>query len=138
MINIQDTFDLQSTIADRLLTSEELLKNLSIKDKENSELISRKMNLQEINLAQFDTKNIPCVSIYFPLADVSSNYLINHGLLRIETYTASRVKAKGLIKEIRQVLKKTFDLHLAGEGEQPCDIKNVYKYRLEYILQTWS
>ena len=137
-MNIDNTFDIQTQILNKLLQEESLLEALNIKDTNNIELVNKKINLQEINLELFDVKNMPCVSIYFPNVEPSNNYLVNTALLRIESYTINRISAKKIIGVIRKVLKYHFDLYLIAEGEQPSDIKNLYKYKLEYITKTWS
>lgn len=138
MNNLQDAFDLLGTISDKLVEDENFLKILEVDNKKNYELLSRKVNLQELNMSFFEPKNMPLVSIYIPDADVTNNFLINHALLRIESFTPSRVKAKGLIKTIRKIMREDLNLHTITEGQQPCDIKNVYKYRLEYFPMVFS
>lgn len=138
MNNLQNAFDLLGTISDKLVKEENFLKILEVDNKENYELLSRKVNLQELNMNFFEPKNMPLVSIYIPDADVTNNFLVNHALLRIESFTPSRVKAKELIKTIRSIMREDFNLYTVAEGQQPCDIKNVYKYRLEYLPTIFS
>ncbi len=137
-MNLQDAFELLSTISDKLVEDKNFLNALEVDSKENIELLSKKVNLQELNMAFFEPKNMPLVSIYIPDADVTNNYLVNRALLRIETFTSSRVKARKLIQEIRKIMKTQFKLYTVAEGQQPCDIKNVYKYRLEYLSMIFS
>lgn len=137
-MNLQDAFELLSTISDKLVEDKNFLNALEVDSKENIELLSKKVNLQELNMAFFEPKNMPLVSIYIPDADVTNNYLVNRALLRIETFTSSRVKARKLIQEIRKIIKTQFNLYTVAEGQQPCDIKNVYKYRLEYLSMIFS
>lgn len=133
MSDLQDAFDLISDISDKLIENTNFLNYLEVNSKDNLELLSKKMNLQELNMNFFKSENMPLVSIYIPDADISNNFLVNKALLRIEVFTSTRVKAKNLIKLIRSVLRSQFDLYVVAEGQQTCDIKNVYKYRLEYL-----
>lgn len=133
MSDLQDAFDLISDISDKLIKNTIFLNYLEVDSKDNLELLSKKMNLQELNMNFFKSGNMPLVSIYIPDADISNNFLVNKALLRIEVFTSTRVKAKNLIKLIRSVLRSQFDLYVIAEGQQICDIKNVYKYRLEYL-----
>lgn len=138
MNDLQDTFDLISNISDKLIENKDFLNYLEVDSKDNLELLSKKMNLQELNMNFFKSGNMPLVSIYIPDADISNNFLVNKALLRIEVFTSTRVKAKNLIKLIRSVLRSQFDLYVVAEGQQTCDIKNVYKYRLEYLPLIFS
>lgn len=138
MNNLQDAFDILSTVSDRLVEDENFLKILEVDSKENFELLSKKVNLQELNMALFEPKNMPLVSIYIPDADITNNYLVNKALLRIEVFTANRVKVKNLIKIIRKIMREKVHLYTVAEGQQPCDIQNVYKYRLEYLPVIFS
>ena len=136
MIALQDSFDVQTVVSDALIEDEtflEVLKVEKIGDEPDRLALSKKMNLQELKMELFNPALMPLVSIYFPEAYTSWNYLVSRGLLRIETYTTNRTDAKKLIKQIRLVLKEKLDMYTANESEQPCDIKNVYKYRLEYM-----
>lgn len=134
----QDTFDIQTTIIDELKNSSSFLLALQVKNKDDVELLSKKINLQMLNMELFDTKNMPLVSIYIPETDITNNYLVNHAILRIESYTTNRIQAKALIKATKEIARNKLDLRIVYEGEQPCDIKNVYKYRLEYLPTSWS
>ena len=134
----QDTFDIQTTIVDELKNSSSFLLALQVKNKDDVELLSKKINLQMLNMELFDTKNMPLVSIYIPETDITNNYLVNHAILRIESYTTNRIQAKALIKATKEIARNKLDLRIVYEGEQPCDIKNVYKYRLEYLPTSWS
>ena len=138
MNNLQDAFDILSTVSDRLVEDENFLKILEVDSKENIELLSKKVNLQELNMALFKPKNMPLVSIYIPDADITNNYLVNKALLRIEVFTSTRAKAKGLVKVIRKIMREKVHLYTVAEGQQPCDIQNVYKYRLEYLPVIFS
>lgn len=138
MNDLQDAFDLISNISDKLIENKDFLNYLEVDSKDNLELLSKKMNLQELNMNFFKSGNMPLVSIYIPDADISNNFLVNKALLRIEVFTSTRVKAKNLIKLIRSVLRSQFDLYVVAEGQQTCDIKNVYKYRLEYLPLIFS
>ena len=138
MNNLQDAFDILSTVSDRLVEDESFLKFLEVDSKENIELLSKKVNLQELNMALFEPKNMPLVSIYIPDADITNNYLVNKALLRIEVFTANRIKAKNLVKVIRKIMREKVHLYTVAEGQQPCDIQNVYKYRLEYLPLIFS
>ena len=86
----------------------------------------------------FETKNPPLVSIYFSDASESNNYLLNYTVLKIETYTFNRLQAKPLVKAIKNIMREKFKLRIVAEGEDFCDIKNVYKYVIEYLPMTWS
>lgn len=134
----QDTFDIQTNIVDELKNSSSFLLALQVKNKDDVELLSKKINLQMLNMELFDTKNMPLVSIYIPETDITNNYLVNHAILRIESYTTNRIQAKALIKATKEIARNKLDLRIVYEGEQPCDIKNVYKYRLEYLPTSWS
>lgn len=134
----QDTFDIQTTIVDELKNSSSFLLALQVKNKDDVELLSKKINLQMLNMELFDTKNMPLVSIYIPETDITNNYLVNRAILRIESYTTNRIQAKALIKATKEIVRNKLDLRIVYEGEQPCDIKNVYKYRLEYLPTSWS
>lgn len=138
MNDLQDAFDILSTVSDRLVEDENFLKILEVDSKENIELLSKKVNLQELNMALFEPKNMPLVSIYIPDADITNNYLVNKALLRIEVFTSTRAKAKGLVKAIRKIMRDKIHLHTVAEGQQPSDIQNVYKYRLEYLPAVFS
>lgn len=138
MNDLQDAFDVLSTVSDRLVEDENFLKILEVDSKENIELLSKKVNLQELNMALFEPKNMPLVSIYIPDADITNNYLVNKALLRIEVFTSTRVKAKSLVKVIRKIMRDKIHLHTVAEGQQPSDIQNVYKYRLEYLPAIFS
>lgn len=138
MNDLQDAFDLISNISDKLIENKDFLNYLEVDSKDNLELLSKKMNLQELNMNFFKSENMPLVSIYIPDADISNNFLVNKALLRVEVFTSTRVKAKNLIKLIRSVLRSQFDLYVVAEGQQTCDIKNVYKYRLEYLPLIFS
>ena len=138
MNDLQDAFDILSTVSDRLVEDENFLKILEVDRKENIELLSKKVNLQELNMALFEPKNMPLVSIYIPDADITNNYLVNKALLRIEVFTSTRAKAKGLVKVIRKIMRDKIHLHTVAEGQQPSDIQNVYKYRLEYLPAVFS
>ena len=138
MNDLQDAFDVLSTVSDRLVEDENFLKILEVDSKENFELLSKKVNLQELNMALFEPKNMPLVSIYIPDADITNNYLVNKALLRIEVFTSTRVKAKSLVKVIRKIMRDKIHLHTVAEGQQTSDIQNVYKYRLEYLPAIFS
>ena len=75
---IQDTFDMQSLIVDELKNDSSFLLALKVQDKEDKELLSKKINLQRLNMELFETKNPPLVSIYFSDASESNNYLLNY------------------------------------------------------------
>ena len=134
----QDTFDIQTTIVDELKNDSSFLLALQVKDKNNMDVLSKKINLQMLSMELFETKNMPLISIYIHGTDISNNYLINHAILRIESYTTNRIQAKALIKAIKTIVRKKCELRIVYEGEQPSDIKNVYKYRLEYLPTSWS
>lgn len=70
---IQDTFDMQSLIVDELKNDSSFLLALKVQDKEDKELLSKKINLQRLNMELFETKNPPLVSIYFSDASESNN-----------------------------------------------------------------
>lgn len=135
---IQDTFDMQSLIVDELKKDSSFLLALKVKNKEDKELLSKKINLQMLNMGLFEIINFPLVSIYFSDASVSDNFLVNYAVLRIETYTTNRLQAKPLVKSIKNIMRDKFNLRIVAEGEQPSDVKNVYKYRIEYLPMTWS
>lgn len=135
---IQDTFDMQSLIVDELKKDSSFLLALKVKNKEDKELLSKKINLQMLNMGLFEIINFPLVSIYFSDASISDNFLVNYAVLRIETYTTNRLQAKPLVKSIKNIMRDKFNLRIVAEGEQPSDVKNVYKYRIEYLPMTWS
>lgn len=135
---IQDTFDMQSSIVDELKNDSSFLLALKVQDKEDKELLSKKINLQRLNMELFETKSPPLVSIYFSDASESNNYLLNYAVLKIETYTFNRLQAKPLVKAIKNIMREKFKLRIVAEGEDFCDIKNVYKYVIEYLPMTWS
>lgn len=135
---IQDTFEIQSSLLDELKKDSSFLLALKVKDINDTILLSKKINLQMLNMELFDVNNVPLVSIYIPDADVTDNFLINRAILRIESYTTNRIQAKALVKAIKNIVRNKFELRIVSEGEQPCDIKNIYKYQLEYLPMVWS
>lgn len=135
---IQDTFDIQSSLLDELKKDSSFLLALKVEDINDITLLSKKISLQMLNMELFDTNNVPLVSIYIPDADITDNFLINRAILRIESYTTNRIQAKALVKAIKNIVRNKFELRIISEGEQPCDIKNIYKYQLEYLPMIWS
>lgn len=135
---IQDTFEIQSSLLDELKKDSSFLLALKVKDINDTILLSKKINLQMLNMELFDVNNVPLVSIYIPDADITDNFLINRAILRIESYTTNRIQAKALVKAIKNIVRNKFELRIVSEGEQPCDIKNIYKYQLEYLPMVWS
>jgi hypothetical protein len=124
-----EALDLQDAMYEAFVADSTLCSLLDITDED---LCDSKIRRSFQDPTVLDKDMLDFFDFGFLNTRATGNYLVNHGYLEFNVYSASRANAKLIKKSIDRVLKANFrDVEISNEG-QIATLPFVYGYRIIY------
>ncbi|SFB09896.1 hypothetical protein [Selenomonas ruminantium] len=128
-----DSFRYTEEIA-KIFTEDEILRKLLKAGKpKNMREFASKFRRRDQEVDEFEPKDLNFIAFYFVDATVTQNAYMNRGILRIEIYTKTRSETGKIRERIVHLMHEHFDERVCAEGQRSSGIKDIYKYRLEFM-----
>lgn len=86
---------------------------------------------QEVD--EFEPSDLNFIAFYFVDANTTKNAYMNKGILRIDIYTKRRSSTAAIRERIVSLMHEHFDERVCSEGQRTSGIKDIFKYRLEFM-----
>ena len=128
-----DAFSYTEKMA-RIFTGDEPLRRLlKAGEPKNMRAFASKFRRRDQEVDEFEPKDLNFIAFYFADANATGNAYMNKGLLRIEIYTKTRSETGKIRERIVHLMHEHFDQRVCAEGQRVSGIKDIYKYRLEFM-----
>lgn len=136
-----NTFQYTEKLAKVLTSDEELQKYLKIERPENDASFcpakdrnfSLKFRRRDQEVDEYEPKDLNFIAFYFVDASTTKNAYMNKGILRIDIYTKNRSEVGNIRERIVYLMHEYFDERVCSEGQKTSGIKDIFKYRLEFM-----
>lgn len=127
-----NVFDYTSKMAKVFSEDDALLKALRITSKTNA-ILASKFRRRDMQVDEFESNDLNFIAFYFIDGNPTNNAYMNKGVLRVDIYTKTRADAAKIRERVVTLVHEHFDERVRAEGQKPCGIKDVYKYRVEFL-----
>jgi len=118
----------------KIFTEDKVLRELLKAGKpRNMREFALKFRRRDQEVDEFEPRDLNFIAFYFADASVTNNAYMNKGILRIEIYTKTRSETGKIRERIVYLMHEHFDERVCAEGQRSSGIKDIYKYRLEFM-----
>lgn len=100
---------------------------------EKDRAFSLKFRRRDQEVDEFEPRDLNFIAFYFVDANTTKNAYMNKGILRIDIYTKTRFDAGKIRERIVSLMHEHFDERVCSEGQRTSGIKEIFKYRLEFM-----
>lgn len=128
-----DILDFADKAVDVLANDKKLNNLLGIDNTASEELYALKYRRRDQSIEEFSPDDLDFIAFYFSDAQTTNNDYMNKGLLRVDIYTKLRYNAANIRRRIVELFHDNFDERVYAEGQKYSGVKDVYKYRLEFL-----
>lgn len=127
-----NTFEYSDMLWDLFTNDEELTTLLEVDSNDDSSY-AIKFRQENFMPEEFESSLLNFIAWYFPETFSTYNDYMGRGILAIDIYAQTIADVPAIRERIVKLMFEHFNLVVYSEGQYQSGIRDVYKYRLEYV-----